>query len=62
MGEVSDEAQRAINAIRQIDKITCADIAAIMACMASAMKDANFPTIDLNTIDETMGFICGETA
>lgn len=60
MKELNIDLQTAIDAIRDIERISCDDLRALFNVMASKMNQAKFSDIDLEVIDDMAGFICGE--
>lgn len=48
------------NAMRNLDRVSCSEVAGILATLACLMKDSGFSELDLSTIDEAADFICGE--
>ena len=55
----SDKAVRAIRAMQRID---CQAVADILRVLESKMVASGFSDLDITAIDEAIGFVCGEQA
>lgn len=52
----------AIQAIRNIDELSCEDLAAILAALGCKMVTTGFSDLDVQFLDEARDAICGEVA
>lgn len=55
-------ADRAVAAIRAIDQVDEQAIADILRVLASKMVASGFSDLDIEAIDDCLGFVCGEQA
>ena len=61
-GKPSNQSDAAVSAIRAIEPIDCDILRDIFNVCTSKMVEAGFSQVDIDMMDETVGFICGETA
>ena len=59
---MKDGINEVTSAIRALGKLDCETAAQILSTLTAQMNQSGFAAIDIETMDELTGFICGEQA